>query len=207
MNTVQRTLLLAITAVAAACTPDAAARDPLSPTHPRMVVTSSTVTCPDTVSEGQTAQCVAYFYDENHNLVSNTTPSWSSTNTSVLTVNASGQITGVAVGSATVQATYSGVTGSKGVYVKPGISGSIGGPGPVQRFATCSWYVLASGGTAPYTYSWHAGGASPIISSGDTYTGAIISAQATFTVTITDANGVTKVVSRVVTTAPSAPAC
>src|SRR5213082_1118731 len=78
MHVLRRSLALTAGLLAFAACSDAV-RQPLSPDghDPRMTITTSTVVCPDTVSVGQTAQCVAYFYDENHNLVSNATPTWS----------------------------------------------------------------------------------------------------------------------------------
>jgi len=203
MNLLHRSLLVATAAVAAACAVDGAER---SPTHPRRVVTSGTVTCPDTISVGQTAQCVAYFYDENHNLVSPATPAWSSSNTSLLTVSSSGQITGVGVGSVTVQATYSGVTGSKSVYVKPGLSVSITGPSPLRKLDPCQWGAAVSGGTAPYTFAWSKSGGYGT-GSGDTFSGYLVSSQMNLTVVVTDANFVTKTVTRAIIGDPNAPSC
>ncbi|HEX9937827.1 MAG TPA: hypothetical protein VGB15_11920 [Longimicrobium sp.] len=206
MNSALRTLLLATAAVAAACTPDSAARDPLTPTHPRMVVTSGTVTCPDTISVGQTAQCVAYFYDHNNNLIASATPTWSTTTGTLVSVNGSGQATGLAVGSATVQASYGGVTGNKNVYVKPGLTVTISPPSTVRRFTSCTWYKSVSGGTAPYTYYWEIDGGSGTSTSA-TFTADVISASADIYLTVTDANGVQKTVTKHINTSTSAPLC
>lgn len=198
-----RTLLLAIAAVAPACSPDGAAR---TPTHPRLVVTSGTVTCPDTISVGQTAQCVAYFYDHNNNLISPVTPTWGTSTGTLISVNSSGQATGLAVGNATVQATYSGVTGSKNVYVKPGLTVTISPPSTVRRFTSCTWYKSVSGGTAPYTYYWEIDGGAGTSTSA-TFTADVISAAADIYLTVTDANGVQKTVTKHITTSTSAPLC
>lgn len=206
MNSALRTLLLATAAVAAACTPDSAARDPLTPTPPRMVVTSGTVTCPDTISVGQTVQCVAYFYDHNNNLIASATPTWSTTTGTLVSVSGSGQATGLAVGSATVQASYGGVTGNKNVYVKPGLTVTISPPSTVRRFTSCTWYKSVSGGTAPYTYYWEIDGGSGT-STGATFTADVISASADIYLTVTDANGVQKTVTKHINTSTSAPLC
>ncbi|HET7459747.1 MAG TPA: hypothetical protein VFJ82_00810 [Longimicrobium sp.] len=203
MNLVQRTLLVATAAVAAACTADSAMR---SPTHPRLVVTTGTVTCPDTISVGQTAQCVAYFYDENHNLISPTTPTWSTTTSTLVSVSGSGQVTGLAVGSAVVQATYSGVVGSKNVYVKPGLSVSITGPSPLRKLDPCQWGAAVTGGTAPYTFAWSKAGGYGT-GNGDTFSGYLVSSQMNLTVVVTDANGVSKTVTRAIIGDPNAPNC
>jgi hypothetical protein len=205
---VQNSLRIALATsvlLAAACTGESGSRHAFSPTGPRLTITTSTVTCPDTVSVGQNAQCTAYFYDENHNLVS-TTPTWSSTNTSALTVNTTGLISGVGIGSATVQATAGGVTGTHSVYVKAGLTVSIGGPSPVRKFDTCDWIAYVSGGTAPYSYSWSVGSAAGTPTD-DYWEGYLIGSEATFSVTVTDANGVQKTVSRNILGSPSAPLC
>ncbi|HEU4561700.1 MAG TPA: hypothetical protein VFS20_28000, partial [Longimicrobium sp.] len=172
-----------------------------------LVVTSGTVTCPDTISVGQTAQCVAYFYDHNNNLISPVTPTWGTTTATLISVNSSGQATGQAVGNATVQATYSGVTGSKNVYVKPGLTVTISPPSTVRRFTSCTWYKSVSGGTAPYTYYWEIDGGAATTNTGATFTADVISAAADIYLTVTDANGVQKTVSKHITTSTSAPLC
>jgi hypothetical protein len=206
MHIAKRTLLAVGTLLAAACAADGSARDPLSPTHPRMVVTSSSVTCPDTISVGQTAQCVAYFYDENHNLIGSATPTWGTTTASLVSVSAAGQATGLAIGSAVVQASYGGVTGSKNVYVKAGLTVTISPPSTVRRFTSCTWYKSVSGGTAPYTYSWEIEGGSGT-STSSSFTAEVLSAAADIYLTVTDANGVQKTVTKHITTSTSAPLC
>jgi hypothetical protein len=206
MPSFKRLFALACTAAAAACSADTiTGRHPVGP---NFTITTGSTTCPDTVSVGQTAQCVAYFYDENHNLVSNTTPTWSSTNTSILTVNSSGQVTGVAVGSASAQATYAGVTGSKSVYVKRGLTVTILGPTLAPRWVTCSWTSAVSGGTAPYSYQWSdAHGTGSQADTNESYYVDMISASDDIYLTVTDANGVQKSASKHVNTSLSAPPC
>lgn len=203
VNLVQRTLLVAAAALAAACTADSAMR---SPTHPRLVVTTGEVICPDTISVGQTAQCVAYFYDENHILISNATPTWGTTTSTLISVNTSGQATGLAVGSAVVQATYGGVSGSKGVYVNPGLSASISPPSTVRRFTSCTWFKSVTGGTKPYTYYWEDSNGNPS-GTGTSYTATVVSAADDISLTITDANGVQLTVTKHVTASTTAPLC
>ena len=186
------------------------ARQPLAPPGlgPRLTVTSSVVVCPDTISVGQSAQCVAYFYDENNNLVSPVTPTWSTTTPTVDSVSASGVVKGISVGNGNVKATYAGVTGTKTLYVKPGLSVSIVGPSLVPRWVTCTWSSSVSGGTAPYTYHWsdqHLTGNPP---DNDTeFSVDMISATNILYLTVTDANGVQKSVSKNITTSLSAPPC
>jgi hypothetical protein len=174
---------------------------------PFLTITSVNVTCPDTISVGQTAQCIHYAYDQNNTFVSGTTASWSTTTPSLISVSSSGSITGLAVGSAVVQATTGGVTGQKSVYVKPGITISIDGPSPVQRYATCTWYAGVFGGTSPYSYSWQVTSG---VGTANTYqwTGYTINSLGfTLKVTVTDANGVKATQSRYVTVDTSAPSC
>lgn len=200
------TVLLLALAVAAGCgdagrllSPDGA--------EPRFAVTRVTLTCPDTIAVGQSSQCQSYAYDENNNLVGTATFTYGTTTPSLITVNSStGAITGAGVGSAVVQSTSGGVTSSVDVYVKPGLSVSIDGPGEVQRWTDCEWRASVSGGTRPYTYDWSASGGAGT-SYGYYWIGQSISASMTLQVTVTDANGVQKTVSRYIQTSPSAPPC
>jgi len=187
---------------AAACTGDVAGRQPIGP---HFTITTSTVTCPDTISVGQSAQCTAYFYDENHNLVG-TTPTWGTNTATLDSVSATGVVKGLAVGTAEVHATSAGVTGSKNVYVKAGISASIEGESPVRKFDPCVWQTNASGGTPPYSYSWQINGAAGSVTD-NVFEGYLVGSSAIYTVTITDANGVTKVISRTIIGNFSAPLC
>lgn len=209
MQPLRRSLAVTAGLVALAACGDTA-RQPLAPPGlgPRLTVTSSIVVCPDTISVGQSAQCVAYFYDENNNLVSNATPTWSTTTSSVDAVSSSGVVTGVSVGNGNVKATYSGVTGTKNLYVKPGLSVSIVGPSLVPRWVTCTWSSSVSGGTAPYTYQWSdARGTGNLPDNGTSYSVDMISASDILYLTVTDANGVQQSVSKNVTTSLSAPPC
>jgi hypothetical protein len=205
MRTLYRLLVVGGTLAAAACSADKiAGRQPVGP---HFTITTSTVTCPDTISAGQSAQCVAYFYDQNNNLVS-TTPTWSTTTPTLVSVNSSGVITGLAVGNAVVQATASGVTGSKTVYVKPGLNVSILGPTLARRWTTCTWTRSVSGGTAPYTYQWSdARGTGSIYDTGTSYQVDMISASDDIYLTVTDANGVQASASKHVNTSNTAPLC
>jgi hypothetical protein len=206
VNTIRRTLVLAAAVVAAACTADGAGRQLVAPEgHPHFTITSSTVTCPDTISVGQSAQCTAYFYDENHNLVS-TTPTWGTNTPTLVSVSSTGVVTGLAIGLADVHATAGSVTGSKSVYVKAGLTVGIFGPSQVQKFDTCEWSTSVSGGTPPYSYSWSVSSASGT-SFGDYWEGYLIGGQSTMSVTVTDANGVQKTATRSIVAFFNAPLC
>lgn len=204
MRSWKASLALAAVVATAACA-DAGALTSADGSSPLLTLTTVSVVCPDTIMVGQTAQCIHYAYDENNNLISGTTASWSTSTPSLISVTSSGSITGLAVGNAVVQATSGGVTGSRNVYVKPGISVSLAdGPGQVRRYDTCTWRASASGGTWPYTYSWtpSTGG------NGYEWTGSTISSVGfTLKVTVTDANGVKATQSRYITVSTSAPLC
>lgn len=176
--------------------------------RPNLTITTVSVTCPDTIMVGQTAQCIHYAYDQNNSFVSGTTATWGTSTPSLISVSSGGSITGLAVGSASVQATSGGVTGYKSVYVKPGISISLAdGPGEVQRYDTCTWRAGVSGGAWPYSYSWSATSASGTAYTYE-WTGFTISSLGfTLKVTVTDANGVKATQSRWITTSTSAPLC
>jgi hypothetical protein len=202
-------LLLAAAAVLGAC---AESGDRLlSPQGPRLTITTVPVTCPDTISVGQTANCQAYAYDENNNLVSTATFTWGTTTSTLITVGTSttgtNPITGKAVGNAVVQATAGGVTTNRSVYVKPGLSVSINGRTLVKRFYdVCGWVAVVSGGTAPYTYAWDPQGGDGTVSANH-FDGSVISASMNLYVTVTDANGVQKTVSKTVSGTSSTLVC
>src|SRR5205809_649327 len=69
------------------------------------------------VSVGQTVQLAAMPKDANGNLLSGRTVSWSSGNTDVATVAASGLVTGVSAGAATITAASEGQTGTAAITV------------------------------------------------------------------------------------------
>jgi Bacterial Ig-like domain (group 2) len=202
MRRFQQALALAVVIATGACSADITGRQPAGP---RRTITSSTVTCPDTISVGQSTQCVAYFYDENHNLVS-TTPTWGTNTSSLLSVGSTGVITGLAVGTAEVHATAGSVTGSRNVYVKPGLSVYITGPTTLPKLDPCQWGAVPSGGTPPYTYVWTKSGGYGS-GSGDTFSGYLVSSGMNLTVTVTDANGLSKAVTLSVIGSPYAPTC
>ena len=77
----------------------------------------------DNVEVGGTATCTAYYETwvngtrTSNQRITNSQATWTTDNTSVLTVNNNGVITGVAAGRTYVNCTYNGVTGSKQVTV------------------------------------------------------------------------------------------
>jgi uncharacterized protein YjdB len=82
------------------------------------VVTTVTV-APTSASilVGATTSLQAAVKDQNGNVMTGQTVSWSSGNSSAATVNSSGVVTGVAAGSATITATASGVSGTSAITV------------------------------------------------------------------------------------------
>jgi len=83
-------------------------------------VASVTVTpSPASVQQGATVQLTATPKDANGNPLSGRVVTWSSDNTAVATVNGSGLVTGVAVGSATITATSEGRSGTSAITVTP----------------------------------------------------------------------------------------
>ena len=85
-----------------------------------MPVASVTVTpASATVSAGSSVQLTATPKDANGNTLTGRTVTWQSSNTAAATVNASGLVTGVAAGSATITATSEGQSGSSAITVTP----------------------------------------------------------------------------------------
>jgi uncharacterized protein YjdB len=82
------------------------------------VVTSVTVS-PTSIADtvGQTAQLVAVVKDQNGNVMSGQTISWTSSNTAVAAVNANGLVSAVGAGSATITASTGGKSGSAALSV------------------------------------------------------------------------------------------
>jgi subtilisin family serine protease len=85
-------------------------------------------------------------------------------------------------------------------WVQP-YTASITGPSSVRSRNACSWTVSPLGGVSPYTYSWNVGGTSDRITYQNTGT------SFTLTVTVTDATGAQKIVSKAVTVSSSASLC
>ena len=90
----------------------------LTVTEPPPVVASVAVS-PSSVSieEGGTQQFSATAYTSDNTMISGKTFAWSSSNTSVATINASGLATGVDAGSTTITATVDGKSGTASLTV------------------------------------------------------------------------------------------
>ena len=126
---------------------------PAAPTPTTVTVSPATAT----VAIGATQTLAATVKDQNGVVMSGQAVTWSSSNTAVATVNASGVVTGVAAGSATISATSSGKTGSASLTVNaptavPGVvtnlSATVTGPNSV----TLSFAQVSDGLGAPAKY-------------------------------------------------------
>lgn len=85
---------------------------------PPPVVTSVTVSPPSaSIAVGASTTLSAAVKDAQGNVMSGQTVTWSTNNSAAATVNASGVVTGVAAGSATITATSSGKVGTAGITV------------------------------------------------------------------------------------------
>ncbi|MGA8893151.1 MAG: Ig-like domain-containing protein [Anaeromyxobacteraceae bacterium] len=80
-------------------------------------VSTVTVTLPSPLGIGQTGQATAVARDANGGAITGKTFTWNSLTPSVATVSASGLVTGVAVGTSTIEATSDGVSGTALVTV------------------------------------------------------------------------------------------
>ncbi len=88
---------------------------------PAPVVTTVTVApTPASIVAGSTTTLQATVKDQNSNVMTGQTVTWSTSNASAATVNSSGVVTGVAAGSATITATSSGVSGTSAITVTSG---------------------------------------------------------------------------------------
>jgi hypothetical protein len=176
------------------------------------ITRSVVVNCPTPITPGQTAQCTAYGYDSNGQFTNSVVSSWSSANTSKITVNSSGVITGVATtNGVNISAVVDGITGSKSVKVQPDIFFDSPVNNPVRAGEVCSWFAGVAAGTAPYTYSWSSS-SNWVHDYGYTdnepwtWTGHSTSGTSfTIYLTVTDANGVSASTSLLVPISATAP--
>jgi hypothetical protein len=93
--------------------------DPAQPDVPPAVTITATAGS-GTIASGSTVQLTATLTDKRGKTVSNAPFTWSSANSSVATVSASGLVTGAVAGSSTISATSTGTTGTFTVTVTPG---------------------------------------------------------------------------------------
>lgn len=92
------------------------------------------------LTTGETIQLTATAYDAAGSQVLNLPVSWASANTQVATVNANGQLTGIAAGTTSISATMSGVTASVQASV-------VIGSGPVASVTITGSRTVVVGGT------------------------------------------------------------
>lgn len=198
----------AVVMVAAGCSGDGTDAG-ISPTGPLFVgnTTTVTVSCPTQMETGTSGTCNAFGYDGNGTYTNSNESSWSSSNTSVATVTSTGGISAVGTGTATISAVIDGISGGTGVTVVAStLTATIGGPGSVRPNTNCYWWANASGGTSPYSYSW-TGGSNGNAAGADYFARSPGSGSFQVTVTVTDANGGTKFVSKNVSVSSNAPMC
>src|SRR5207245_1437105 len=84
---------------------------------PAPVATVTLTPASATLNEGQTLQLTATLKDANGNVLIGRSITWSSSNSSAATVNATGLVTGVVAGSATITATSEGQSGTSAITV------------------------------------------------------------------------------------------
>jgi uncharacterized protein YjdB len=89
----------------------------IAPPTPTPIATLSVSVSPSTVQVGQTAHAVATLKDSTGNPLSGRTVVWASSNASVATVDATGLVTGVAAGSATISASSEGKSNASDLTV------------------------------------------------------------------------------------------
>jgi Bacterial Ig-like domain (group 2) len=205
---VKRLAGAAVVMVAAGCGGDRTSEG-ISPTGPFFVgnTASVTVSCPTQMETGTSGACNAFGYDSNNTYTNSNESSWSSSNTSVATVSSMGAIAAVGTGTTTISAVIDGITGSTSVTVVAStLTASISGPSSVRPNTTCYWWANASGGTSPYSYSW-TGGSNGSASGPDYFARSPSGGSFQVTVTVTDANGGTRFVSKTVSISSSALMC
>lgn len=93
----------------------------VSPVPPVPVATVTLTPSPATVVAGATVQLEAATLDANGAALTGRSISWTSSDQNILKVSATGLVTGVAAGSATVTATSEGQTGTSTVQVNPSV--------------------------------------------------------------------------------------
>jgi hypothetical protein len=144
----------------------------------------------------QPASAVGNFTTASGINVTSSVTNWSSSNTGVLTVNASGLVTAVGTGSATISATVDGTTGASSTITVPNSPPII-----TQQPATNETFLqggtliasVSNIGTPPFVYKWFLNGGSTPISTSASPTLTIpdvpLSDAGTYTVQISNSAG------------------
>jgi uncharacterized protein YjdB len=123
------------------------------PPPPPAVASVSVTPATASVVAGQTVQLTATPQDASGNALTGRVVTWASSNTAVATVNASGLVTGVSAGSATITATSEGKSGTATVTV----TATVTNPGAVTNLAVAS--VAANAVTLSFTEVHNGAGA------------------------------------------------
>ncbi|MCC6772702.1 MAG: Ig-like domain-containing protein [Gemmatimonadaceae bacterium] len=105
------------------------------------------------VAIGSTTQLAATAFEQQNNPMTGVSFSWSSSSSSIATVNSAGLVTGVGTGQTIVEATANGKSGTATVSV-PAPSVSISGPQYIARYQSAQYTATPFGGQTPYTYQW-----------------------------------------------------
>lgn len=153
---------------------------------------SVSVHCPTTLQNVQSVECVAFGYDANGRFTSSTVSSWSTSTSTLVSVNSSGivQAASTGTGTATVSATIGGITGSANIVIRNigALSVSIGGQSTIRPNEYCVYWAVPSGGSGNYTYSWSAGSPAVGTASGGEWVG---KSSGNFTLSLTVSDGYT----------------
>lgn len=127
-------LLGSITVLLAGCDSSSPTAPTTPPAPAAPTVTSVTVTGLDAIRTEFFSTFVATANMSNGTTQAATNATWSSDNTAVATVGASGEVSGIANGNATISATFNGVRGSKPVRIVANFGGDWSG---TYRVAKC----------------------------------------------------------------------
>jgi hypothetical protein len=153
---------------------------------------SVAVHCPTTLQNVQSAECVAYGYDANGRYTTSSGVTWSTSTSSLTSINSSGIVTAATTGAgtATVSATIGGITGSTNIAIRyvESLAVSVTGQDPIKANNYCVYAPVASGGSGNYTYSWSATSPATGTQSGNEWVG---KSSANFTLTVTVSDGYT----------------
>ena len=127
------------------------------PPPPPAVASVSVTPATASVTLGQTTQLTATPRDASGNALTGRVVTWASSNSAVASVNASGLVTGVAAGSATITATSEGKSGTSAITVtapltNPGTVTNLSVASVTPNSVTLSFTEVHNGAGAPATY-------------------------------------------------------